>query len=247
MTKALNQASWTSGQNLNSGRCAYEAGELPIPLRRFGGPVVRNMSKRVQNIRPIKICCKEPLVMRDCYFKQGNKTESIHMVIYVCSLSLYPVPEIIVTIWGGVWFIRRILDGMIGFIAPYTFTQLGTTSNYSATVFYTFQFTVPHAQGFSVFTSRILATDLSQSHCNFKSHMKSSLHSLIPFLQFPLSHLRLPIPKTRLEYSGLLFYTPSTLSLLLLSCRTLPITTLYVPHWKHRLLLSRMRVNWSFT
>jgi hypothetical protein len=36
--------------------------------------------------------------------------------------------------------------------------------------------------GFSVFTSRILAVDLSHSFCNFKSHMKPSFHSLIPFL-----------------------------------------------------------------
>jgi hypothetical protein len=64
-----------------------------------------------------------------------------------------------------------------------------------------FQFTVTHALGFSVFTSHILATDLSQSHCNFKSHMKSSLHCLIPFLTF----LQLPILKTRLDYSRLLF------------------------------------------
>jgi hypothetical protein len=34
--------------------------------------------------------------------------------------------------------------------------------------------------GFSVFTSRILAMDLSQSH--FKSHMNCSCHSLVPFL-----------------------------------------------------------------
>jgi hypothetical protein len=59
-----------------------------------------------------------------------------------------------------------------------------------------------HTLGFSVLTSRILATVLSQSHSNFKSHMKSSCHSLIPFLPF----LQLPIPKTRL-----LFYTPSRL------------------------------------
>jgi hypothetical protein len=43
---------------------------------------------------------------------------------------------------------------------------------------HTLQFTVTH----SVFTSRILATDLSQSHCNFKLHMKSYCHCLIPFL-----------------------------------------------------------------
>jgi hypothetical protein len=39
-----------------------------------------------------------------------------------------------------------------------------------------------HAPGFSVFTSRILTTDLSQSHYHFKSYIKSSLHRLIPFL-----------------------------------------------------------------
>jgi hypothetical protein len=67
---------------------------------------------------------------------------------------------------------------MIGFIAPYTFTTLGTKSNYSAiAIQHTLQFIVTHALGFSVFTSRILATDLSQSHCNFKSHMKSSCQS----------------------------------------------------------------------
>jgi hypothetical protein len=71
---------------------------------------------------------------------------------------------------------------------------------YSAiAILHTSQFTVTHALGFSVFTSRILATDLSQSHCNFKSHMKSSCHSLIPFLPF----LQLPIPKTRLDSTQL--------------------------------------------
>jgi hypothetical protein len=41
------------------------------------------------------------------------------------------------------------------------FTQLGTTGNYSAIAdLHTLQFTVTHALGFSVFTSRILATDL---------------------------------------------------------------------------------------
>jgi hypothetical protein len=47
---------------------------------------------------------------------------------------------------------------------------------------HTLQSTVTHALGFSVFTSCILAMDLSQSHCHFKSHIKSSCHSLIPFL-----------------------------------------------------------------
>jgi hypothetical protein len=34
----------------------------------------------------------------------------------------------------------------------------------------------------SVFTSRILATDLQQSRCHFKLHIKSSLYRLISFL-----------------------------------------------------------------
>jgi hypothetical protein len=42
---------------------------------------------------------------------------------------------------------------MIGFIAPYTFKQFGTTGNYSAIAFpHNFQFTVANAIGFSVFT-----------------------------------------------------------------------------------------------
>jgi hypothetical protein len=54
---------------------------------------------------------------------------------------------------------------------------------YSAIVdLHPLQFTLTHALEFSVFTSRILATDLPQSHCHFKSHMKSVLRRLIPFL-----------------------------------------------------------------
>jgi hypothetical protein len=80
------------------------------------------------------------------------------------------------------WLMRRVLDWMIGFIDT-LFTQLGTTSNYSAIAnLHTLQFTVTHALGFSVFTSRIPAADLQPSHCNFNSHMKSSFHNPIPFL-----------------------------------------------------------------
>jgi hypothetical protein len=46
----------------------------------------------------------------------------------------------------------------------------------------TFQLSATRALGFSVFTSHIMATDLSQSHCNFKSHKESSFHSLTTFL-----------------------------------------------------------------
>jgi hypothetical protein len=50
-------------------------------------------------------------------------------------------------------------------------SQLGTTGYYSAIAdLHTLEFTVAHALEFSVFISRILATDLSQSHCHLKSH-----------------------------------------------------------------------------
>jgi hypothetical protein len=62
-------------------------------------------------------------------------------------------------------------------------SQVGTTGSTALSLFYTlFQFTVRHALGIAICTSRILETDLSQSRCNFKSDMKSSFHSLISFL-----------------------------------------------------------------
>jgi hypothetical protein len=53
-----------------------------------------------------------------------------------------------------------VFDWMIGFIDP-LYTQLGTTGNYSVIAdLHTLEFTATHALEFSVFTSRILATDL---------------------------------------------------------------------------------------
>jgi hypothetical protein len=61
-------------------------------------------------------------------------------------------------------------------------SQLETTGNTAILLIYTLWISVAPTLGFSVFTSRILTTDLYQSHYNFKSHMKSSLYSLIIFL-----------------------------------------------------------------
>jgi hypothetical protein len=60
------------------------------------------------------------------------------------------------------------LDDSIYWHLTTLYTEL-CTSNCSATAdLHTFQVTVKHVLGFSFFTSRILATDLSQSHCKFK-------------------------------------------------------------------------------
>jgi hypothetical protein len=78
------------------------------------------------------------------------------------------------------WLIRRVSEWI------YCTLYIHTTPDkrqYGATVLpHTFQFTVTHALRFSVFISRILATDLSQPHCHFNSYMKSSWNSLVPFL-----------------------------------------------------------------
>jgi hypothetical protein len=113
----------------------------------------------------------------------------------------------IVTRWGVTY--RRVLDWTVGFIAPYTFTKFGTTGNYRAiAILHILQFTVAHALAFSVFTSRIQATDSSHSQCNFNSHMKSSLDSQIPFLPLLLNHLRMPSPDLDPSLFRLLFCTP---------------------------------------
>jgi hypothetical protein len=56
--------------------------------------------------------------------------------------------------------IRRVLDSMIGFIAPYTFTTRDYRQHSATADLHTLQFTVTYALGFSVFPSRILATDV---------------------------------------------------------------------------------------
>jgi hypothetical protein len=116
------------------------------------------------------------------------------------------------------------LNRMIGFIAPYIFTTGDYRQCSAIADLNNSQFTVVHSLGFSVFICRILATDLLQSHCHFKSHMESSCYRLIHLLplfcscqfrrlnsiQFLCSQAHIPARwrlETRLFTSRLLFST----------------------------------------
>jgi hypothetical protein len=90
---------------------------------------------------------------------------------------------------------------MIGFIAPYILTTRDYRQ-YSATVIYTLYGSPLRTHQVSVFTSRILATDLSQSLCNFKSHMRSSFHSLIPSLSLFSTQFNSCVPKLISRQAG---------------------------------------------
>jgi hypothetical protein len=76
-----------------------------------------------------------------------------------------------------VWLYRRGFGLDDGIYCTLYIHTVRDYMQYSAiTILYTFQFTVAHALGVSLFTSSVQATDLSQSHCYFKSHSKSFLH-----------------------------------------------------------------------
>jgi hypothetical protein len=61
---------------------------------------------------------------------------------------------------GRLIHIDGVLEWMIAFIAPYTFTQFGTTTDTALSLFYTLSSSPLHTLGFPVFTSRIQATDI---------------------------------------------------------------------------------------
>jgi hypothetical protein len=78
------------------------------------------------------------------------------------------------------WLLRRVLVWMIGFIDYRKWYRYRHSTH--------FIFHLAHALEFSVFTSRILATDLSRSHCNFRSHDVFLVQSTFFSCQFQRLH-----------------------------------------------------------
>jgi hypothetical protein len=79
----------------------------------------------------------------------------------VCTLQASTITVLIITVtcWVLRWLTDGVSDSMTRYIARYTFTQLGTTGNYSAIAdLHNLQFTATQALGFSVFTNLIQAT-----------------------------------------------------------------------------------------
>jgi hypothetical protein len=71
---------------------------------------------------------------------------------------------------------------MIGFIAPYTFTQFGITGNTALSLFCTLYSSPLHMHQDSESSLVVLWQRIYHGQCYFKSHLKSSCHSLILFL-----------------------------------------------------------------
>jgi hypothetical protein len=135
---------------------------------------------------------------------------------------------------------RWVWDLMIEFMGI-LYTPLETKVNYSPIAdLHTLQFNVTHPFGLSDFTSRILATYLSQSHCNFKSHVECSFHTLIPFLPLFCNCQTNSISLLPTSCLGRLASRNSTLHFMLqLPASEIFITTLHGPHRKRSLSLVR--------
>jgi hypothetical protein len=86
-------------------------------------------------------------------------------------------------VFGVLWLIIMVLVWMIGFIDTHLHSS-GLQAITALSIFYTLAVHRCTLTTTLSFTSRILETDLSQSHCHFNSRTTSSWHSLILFMPF---------------------------------------------------------------
>jgi hypothetical protein len=144
-----------------------------------------------------------------------------------------------------VWLIRRVLNWMLGFVALLHLRSSGLQAIQRYRYFHTFSSSLFYVHYDSQFSLAVSWQRIFQSHWHFKSHVKSSCHSLIPFWPFLLNRLRLPFPELDPVLFRLLFRTPCNSASI---PPVLPNTSYNHQErtsGKHGLLLLRMRVYWS--
>jgi hypothetical protein len=125
---------------------------------------------------------------------------------FTVRLTTFPVWQISVDIvlsrWGGCAWLKKMSFGLDDWI--YCTSYIHTTRNYrqysTIAILHILLFTVTQALGFSIFTSRILATELQQSQCHLSHIWSPFFHSLTPFFLFSQTHILAGWrPETRLS------------------------------------------------
>jgi hypothetical protein len=148
------------------------------------------------------------IFMKECLFRRGSWNQNFILFQTGCYNSIVSTCNSYCHVYGCVTY--KTCFGLIDWI--YCTLYIHAVRDYrqhsAIAILHTFQFSVTHALGYSAFTSRILATDVSQCHCHFKSHVKSSCHSLIPFLPLFCRCQFRRLDSTRLDYSRLRFHNP---------------------------------------
>jgi hypothetical protein len=107
-------------------------------------------------------------------------TVSVIFLIFELNRILLQAYSILSLVRVQAWRKWRVLDRMIGFISASVTISLNYNQYSAVADLHTFQFTVAHALEFSVFTSRLLATDLNTETVT-SSIMKSSCYFLFKY------------------------------------------------------------------
>jgi hypothetical protein len=144
-----------------------------------------------------------------------------------------------IVVWRGDY--RRGF-GLVNRFIAILYTVRGATVDTALSLLYTHYSSPLHTHCDSKSSLAVSWQRIYQSHCNYKSHIKSSFHSLIPLLplfcncQFRrLDSIQIPLLPS--SYSGRLASGNSTLHFRILFCTAQHffITILHVPRIKHSL------------
>jgi hypothetical protein len=170
---------------LNSGFCI----SAWVGFRRTGGTtpgvivhssVTWRCYENVFQLAAVKeiLCLRSRCLSTDCYswFSHKRVWKSRCLVIAVFSDFTIAALRCHVTLFSLAGISYKMGFGSDDWIycALYIHTICDYKQYRAIAILHTFQFTVAHTLGLWAFTSPILVTGLTQSHCNFKSYMKSS-------------------------------------------------------------------------